>query len=297
MCLLYIYIYYVCYIYIYILFLFLLHDVALLFHFFFKGLVSLWWVICRAQGPRRGLWLSSPTCRSGIRTSRNGSPWSGRRWATAGTFFLGSGPNIIDPWLIWGTPWFKKPARFHQNSIGYPANRTTTGTGAEGHGQDHRVSRWTSCWLMPKRGVTVYIYFVSLHMYTYVYSIQKHYIHYIHTYIHTYLPTYLHTYIPTYLHTYIPTYLHTYIPTYLHTYIPTYLHTYIPTYLHTYIPTYVHTYIRTYVHTYVRTYIHTYIHMSNKGPKVNSYEIGDKIHLNIFIDLRYNTLQLYTIVR
>ena len=36
--------------------------------------------------------------------------------------------------------------------------------------------------------------------------------------------------------------------------------------------------------------------MSNKGPKVNSYEIGDKIHLNIFIDLRYNTLQLYTTV-
>ena len=72
---------------------------------------------------------------------------------------------------------------------------------------------------MLKRGVTVYIYFVSLHMYTYVYS------------IHT---------------------------------------------LHT---------------------LHTYIHMSNKGPKVKSYEIGDKIHLNIFLDLRYNTLQLYTIVR
>ena len=109
------YMLYVCY--IYILFLFLLHDVALLFHFFFKGLVSLWLVICRAQGPRRGLWLSSPTCRSGIRTSRNGSPWSGRRWATAGTFFFGSGPNIIDPWLIWGTPWFKKPARLEPTRI------------------------------------------------------------------------------------------------------------------------------------------------------------------------------------
>ena len=132
--------------------------------------------------------------------------------------------------------------------------------------------------------------------------ITLHYIHTVHTYIHTkihyitlrYITVHYITY-TTYIHTCMHACIHTYIHC-IHTLIHTYTNTYIHAYIHAYIHTYMHAYIHAYIH-YIHTYIYIYINISSIQSHITTVCIimctNKYICIYIFIEIISNSFILF----